>query len=437
MSPRRVSPVDEVVCRLEGDGRMLHVFRCTPERYVELALGWLITEGMVEMPAGDLPRLSVKWADHGPVVYVDVVTGAWSDHDIARPDAADLAAEQTMARPPDLDDQRAAFRELYARAHRYQETGGIHAAALVQDGEMVAHAEDVGRHNAVDRVIGQAALAGRTLRRCGLVVTSRVSGEIARKAVNAGLPWIASRSVPTTLALAVAARAGMSIIARAASADARIFPPSDRPLGVVLAGGRNRRFGGRPKALEDIAGHSILERAAAALRPVCADVVLIANDPETYAEVDLDKRPDLRGGSGPVGGVREAVAWARERGLPGALVVACDMPFVPSGLLEALWLASEGRDGAVPESGGPRGVEPLCAAYRVSCLGAIERALERADLRVIGFFEEADIRRVAATDVAPHGEPERVFFNVNTAADLERARLMAAQSGAAGGGASQ
>ena len=426
MSARRVVPVDEVACRLEGDGRLLRVFLCTPERYDEMALGWLIGEGMLSPASSRFPRLSVQWDDGGPVVYVDAVPGEWLDHDISRPADRDEPAPVDRVRPP--DDHGAAFRELYARAHRHHDTGGMHAAAIVEDGEVVAHAEDVGRHNAVDKVIGQAALAGRVLARCGLVLTARVSGEIARKAANAGLGWIASRSVPTTRALAIAGEAGMTIVARAASADARVFAPHDRPLGVILAGGRNVRFGGRPKALEDVGGRRIIERAAAALQPLCTDVVLIANDAETYGGLGLETRPDGREAAGPVGGLREAIAWARERDLPGALVVACDMPFVSTRLLDTLWQMSAQADAAVPESDGPRGLEPLCAAYRTSCLDAIERALDRNDLRVIGFFDDVDVRRLPTSEVAALADPVRAFFNVNTAEDLARARALAAES---------
>ena len=421
MSERRIAPVDEVVCRLEADARALHVFNCTPERYVDLAVGWLIGVGLMESDKAAASRLSMHWGESGPVVYVDSVAGGWSDHDITRP--IEERAASKLA--PPIDDLPDAFRQMYARARRYHDTGGIHAAAIFCPDGMVGFAEDVGRHNAVDKAIGEAARAGRVLAECGLVTSARVSGEMARKAGNAGLGWIASRSIPTTLALACAGRAGVTIVARAASADARVFDPSQRPLGVVMAGGRNTRFGGAPKALETVSGRRIVDRVIAALRPVSADVVMIANEPTTYESVQLEKRPDSHEGAGPVGGLREALLWARERGLAGVLVVACDMPFVPTTLLDALWRASEQRDGAVAESDGPRGVEPLCAAYRTSCLDAIERAIARDDLRVVGFFDDADIQRLTPDEVAAHGDPGIVFYNVNTPAELEWARGLA------------
>jgi len=194
------------------------------------------------------------------------------------------------------------------------------------------------------------------------------------------------------------------------------------PLGVVLAGGRNRRFGA-PKALEVVDGVRIVERAAAALEGTADRVVLIANDPDVYRDVGLEMRPD-RIDAGALAGVHAALAWANELGLPGALVIACDMPFVPASLMSELWdtATAPDADGAVPSSAGPRGVEPLCAAYRTSCLRAIERSVADGDLRIIGFFERVRIAALPAEQVAAHGDPSRMFMNVNTREELELAR---------------
>ena len=421
MTRRRVVPVDEVVCRLDADGRTLHAFHCTAERYLDLAAGWLVGAGLLEAARAPEASLDLQWTATGPVVTFASAHGGRT-HGDARTVAAAAAVAPARRSPP--HDLPPAFREMYARARRYHESGGIHAAAVFRDAELVAFAEDVGRHNAVDKSIGAAARAGHALNECGLVTSARVSGEMARKCAQAGLGWIASRSVPTTLALANAARAGVTIVARAASPEAREFPPSARPLGVVMAGGGNTRFGG-PKALEEVGGSRIVDRVTGALRAASADVVMITNTEPLYASVELEKRPDRDADGGPVAGLRAALAWAQERGLPGVLVVACDMPFVPVSLLDALWTASEGADGAVPRSDSRRGVEPLCAAYRVSCLPAMEHALAQRDLRVVGFFEHADIVRLDHAIVAEHGDPARMFFNVNTREELERARAFA------------
>src|SRR5207247_2435748 len=98
--------------------------------------------------------------------------------------------------PAAADRLRALFKELFARGERYNETGGIHAAALTDGERLLCHAEDIGRHNAVDKVIGAAVIARELLRGRGLLVTGRISAELAYKAARAGLAWVATPSVP-------------------------------------------------------------------------------------------------------------------------------------------------------------------------------------------------------------------------------------------------
>src|SRR5687767_9457841 len=134
MSRRRANPVDEVVCRLAGDDRTLNVFHCTPERYLELALGWMIGEGMVALPLSSAAGLDVGWDDHGPMVHANAFRGAWPDAPLpdatATSGAGVASAGDTRAAPP--ADFSEIFRDLYARAARYHDTGGIHAAAIVE-----------------------------------------------------------------------------------------------------------------------------------------------------------------------------------------------------------------------------------------------------------------------------------------------------------------
>ena len=208
-------------------------------------------------------------------------------------------------------------------------------------------------------------------------------------------------------------------------------------LGVIMAGGRNTRFG-EHKALALVGGERILERVRAALARVTPDVVLVANEPAAYADSGLEQRPDVRPGAGALGGILTAVQWARDRACPGALVVECDMPFVPAALLAELvaraGVPDTGRNRApatslpdivAAESGGRRGLEPLCAYYATSCLPAIERTLDRGERRVIAFFDELRVERIPLEQVRRFGEPEVLFLNVNTPEERERAERIA------------
>ncbi len=103
---------------------------------------------------------------------------------------------------------------LSSRQRTFERTGGAHAAAaLLADGTCIAHAEDVGRHNAVDKVVGKLLYEGRLDETTVLAVSGRVSFEIVQKAAAARVPVIAAVSAPTSLAIDLAGRAEITLVA--------------------------------------------------------------------------------------------------------------------------------------------------------------------------------------------------------------------------------
>ncbi len=118
-----------------------------------------------------------------------------------------------VAAPVALDTIRALPDRLRARQSAFDETGGLHAAALcTAAGEIIAVAEDVGRHNAVDKVVGTLLLDGTPDIPVILIVSGRVSFEIVQKAWIAGIPIVAAISAPTSLAVDLAKAAGVTLI---------------------------------------------------------------------------------------------------------------------------------------------------------------------------------------------------------------------------------
>jgi molybdopterin-guanine dinucleotide biosynthesis protein A len=210
------------------------------------------------------------------------------------------------------------------------------------------------------------------------------------------------------------------------------------PFGAILAGGESRRYGS-PKALAAVGGTRIIDRVVAVLGRVAPDLVLLANEPDLFADLDLPARPDVRPGLGALGGIHTGLLWAHEEGRPGIVAVACDMPFPCEPLLVRLRDEAFGARGqeaddsgraerpdlVIPESRGRRGVEPLFAAYGIACLAAIESRLERDDRRMIGFHEEVRVRRIPLGEVESLCDPERAFLNVNTPDERDRAERLA------------
>jgi len=106
----------------------------------------------------------------------------------------------------------------------FQHTGGSHAAAIFSaDGQIYSVAEDLGRHNALDKVIGRHLLENKSFKRCGVLLSSRLSLEMAVKAVRSGLEVIAAVSAPTSLAIDVAERFGVTLCGFVRGERATVF----------------------------------------------------------------------------------------------------------------------------------------------------------------------------------------------------------------------
>ena len=194
--------------------------------------------------------------------------------------------------------------------------------------------------------------------------------------------------------------------------------------GAVLAGGAASRYGGAPKGLVHVGGRRILDRVVDTVRAVTGSLpLLVANAPDaTSWRADLETVPDARPGFGSLGGIYTAVAAAPSP----VLCVAWDMPFVPEALLGRLVhdFTAGGYDAVVPESSGRRGLEPLCAVYGPACGPAIARRLDTGDLKAISFHADVRVGILPLADVRGFGEPDELFFNVNTPEDLARAEAL-------------
>jgi FdhD protein len=230
--------VEEVPVWLEVNGVPAVTWMCTPDQLEELVVGWLHGEGYIESLA-DLRSLRPCATDLGFWAEVAdervrairaedrtrVLASGCGAVSVFLADPATAPRGTVRGTPPARETMRALFKSLFAAGQRYQQTGGVHAAALSDGATLLHHAEDIGRHNAVDKVIGAALLARRSLPGLGMLVTGRISAELAFKAARAGLAWIATPSVPSTLAGAIASRTGTILVGRAVSGAPQIHHP--------------------------------------------------------------------------------------------------------------------------------------------------------------------------------------------------------------------
>ena len=179
-------------------------------------------------------------------------------------------------------------------------------------------------------------------------------------------------------------------------------------LGAVLAGGKSQRYG-RDKSADSIVGKPLAVRAAETLAEVFSSVVIVSCN--TRVVTDWPHVPDLREGYGPLAGIEAALQYAADEALDGIFVLACDLPLVDANIVRCVSLALGEQKVVAPQRTAFPGVEPLCAAYHVSCLETVVDALERGELAVYQIFEALNGRVIRLS--------EESFLNVNTPEDRE------------------
>jgi FdhD protein len=228
----------------------------TPGDDIDLAAGFLVSEGIVRSP-DQITRLRVCTADgcgHGDhdgagnVADVELrpgvtaspalrrnfltssacgVCGKASIEELSVTPTFDLKADRVRISPAvlaTLPDRLRAAQRVFSR------TGGLHAAGVFDaGGALLCAREDVGRHNAVDKVVGWALREGRLpLAGCVLLVSGRASFELVQKAVLAGVPVLAAVSAPSSLAADLAEQAGLTLVGFLRGASMNVYTGADR-----------------------------------------------------------------------------------------------------------------------------------------------------------------------------------------------------------------
>jgi molybdopterin-guanine dinucleotide biosynthesis protein A len=195
-----------------------------------------------------------------------------------------------------------------------------------------------------------------------------------------------------------------------------------RVTGVIQAGGKSTRMGGRPKALLDLGGRRIIERVVAAIAGVVDDLLLVTNTPDLYRFLDLPMVSDAFPDGGSLGGIYSGLRAATG---DAAFTVACDMPFLRSEVARLVVSRAGEADVVIPRVGGQ--FETLHASYGKSCLPHMEERLRAGRLKIVGFFDAVRVLTIEEAELAPYGDPAVTFMNVNTPDELARAvRLVGA-----------
>lgn len=207
------------------DGVAVAVTMRTPGHDEELAAGFLLTEGVVSArgeirriePEGN--RVLVFLADGVEVDFTKLTRHVFSASSCGLCGKAAIEAITTSRSPLEpgavfsAEVLLAAPEKLLAEQESFSRTGGMHAAGLfASDGTLLVAREDVGRHNAVDKVLGRALMEGCVGESCFLLVSGRVSFEIMQKALAGGIPLVAAISAPSSLAVKFARESEQALV---------------------------------------------------------------------------------------------------------------------------------------------------------------------------------------------------------------------------------
>jgi len=245
-----VAAEEPLEIRLDGERVAVTMRTPAPGEDAELALGFLLGEAIVAME--DVARVAECRAPEGDGGIADVRTraGAASAHGLQRrfyaTSSCGICGKESIeavrvAAPPLGDGPRVEAAHLYSmpaalreRQRGFARTGGLHAAGLFGPADgLVLLREDVGRHNAVDKLVGRAAMdEGVPLDRLVLLVSGRASFEITQKALVAGVTVLAAVSAPSSLAVRLARESGMTLVGFLREGGFNVYAGADRIAGI-------------------------------------------------------------------------------------------------------------------------------------------------------------------------------------------------------------
>lgn len=198
-------------------------------------------------------------------------------------------------------------------------------------------------------------------------------------------------------------------------------PLCESVCGIVLAGGKGRRIGGR-KAFIRLGGETLIERVCNTLKGVFSEVVIVADEVSPFSPLSYQVIPDRLSALGPMGGLETALRAVSEKHL---FVVACDMPKLNPKVIRVMLSFFDAYDLVIPRISGR--LHPLHAIYAPACLPVIEKRIQEKNFSLSAlpehlnslFFQEAKFRKL---------DPQlQSLMNINTPEDLAFAGGIEAQ----------
>ncbi|MFA5652654.1 MAG: molybdenum cofactor guanylyltransferase [Desulfomonilia bacterium] len=180
--------------------------------------------------------------------------------------------------------------------------------------------------------------------------------------------------------------------------------------GIVLIGGRSRRFG-TDKVMARMGGKNLIERVTDIIAPLFSEVILVGHVREGLQGFHIVE--DLTPGQGPMGGIRTALSVSKT---PHCFVFAADMPNLSRAFIEYMISVTDDHDAVVPIWS--KGREPLHAVYHRRILPKVEELLDRQVFRIFDLLSAIDTLIVEEETIRRFTDPALTFANINTMEDL-------------------
>lgn len=227
--------VVEVPLTIVLNEKELVTMACSPDAYEQLAVGYLLSEGILNHRSRiknltlDGTTIRITAVNTSPFSYLP---GPTLNTCMGKGFKTMLESEQEIACLKEYTFNAENLLHLIQRldetSETFKRTGGVHSAALGHCTEFICRYEDIGRHNAVDKVFGHAFLNGIGLIDKCLVLSGRIASEILVKALRNGVPLILSRSAPTLKTVELAEKYGLTIVGFARGSRFNVYTHSER-----------------------------------------------------------------------------------------------------------------------------------------------------------------------------------------------------------------
>lgn len=230
--------IEEGLVCIYVNGAELATFMCTPHHLEELALGFLRSEGFIQSP-DDIRLLKISAAEHCVDIWLH-------DTDFTPPTRRIITSgcgggvtfDDLSRRQESLDSTATVhprqIRELMQKLHQaselYNEVRGVHTSALSDGRQLLLVAQDVGRHNTIDRLWGQAMQKGIATKDRILLASGRISSEMLNKAAKMQIPIVVSRTSPTSLSVELGRAWNVTIVGYARGRNFRVYSVPERIL---------------------------------------------------------------------------------------------------------------------------------------------------------------------------------------------------------------